>query len=325
MVFHTVVMSGGATPTMSFFGCMQYLEHMGALPYVGTHVGSSAGAIVSLMMVLGFAPHEASMFVMEHGVQRLRVGELDLMDEMFGEWSCLETLGLDDGSRWVTFVEDAMDAKLGRRRATFRELAIATGKVFVVCVTNLTKARREYMSVDTEPDMSVGTAVRMSMSVPVLYTPVMYRGDVYVDGSVLDNFPLAAAAGGGRRAGGPPTTLALYMRAAPCPSTEAHEGEKVLPSPLEYVGMLIGAVMTNAQCNNGADIDSNLASHIVKVGVPLKGNEATTCGFDVRSMAFDVQPGAMREMVARGYIAARDALDVFFEAGVDMERAEPGR
>ena len=38
--------------------------------------------------------------------------------------------------------------------------------------------------------MSVSLAIRISMSIPILFSPVEHKGYLYTDGCVLDNFPI---------------------------------------------------------------------------------------------------------------------------------------
>lgn len=313
-MFRSIVFSGGATLALSFFGCLQFLEHMGALAGVDTFVGCSAGSLVAFLTVLGFTPREACEYFMQVGVKQHTVTELDVFDAVFGERTCLESLGLDQGTHWQSFLSDALTSKLGIKDVTFSELAQTTGKVFVVCVTNLTKSRREYLSVDTCPEMSVLLAVRISMAVPLLYAPVLYRGSLYVDGGLLDNLPLAHF-----EKKGPPTTLALFLRRVA--DTKTHTATDVsLPSPMRYLGMLVSVVMTHAQQNNGNMSGQHRhescaygsdSKHVMMVGVPVQEAEAMSCGFNFRSLDFDVNEERINELVSRGYTAARDTLKMF--------------
>lgn len=290
-------------PAMSFFGCLQYLEHVGMLQCINTFVGSSAGAIVGFMCVLGFTPREACDFIMEMGVQTHMVTEVDVLGAMFGQQTCLDTLGCDNGTRWMAFLADALEAKRQCRDITFGELAKATGKVFVVCVTNLTRVRREYLSVDTCPSMSVLLAVRMSTSVPLLYVPVVFEGCIYVDGSMLDNCPIASATSSKH---GPPTTLVLSVHteepASRVPATNA------LPTPFQYLSLLMGAVMSHAQSNNGNTLGLD-EEHITRVAVPVQSSETITCGFNLRSFTFDLTQEHLDGLVDRGYAAARARVE----------------
>jgi NTE family protein len=47
------------------------------------------------------------------------------------------------------------------------------------------------MSYEKTPDMSVAKAIRASMSLPILYTPVKDGDSLLVDGGLLHNLPLA--------------------------------------------------------------------------------------------------------------------------------------
>lgn len=303
-MFKRVVLSGGAVPALSFFGSLQYLEHVGLLPGVDTFVGSSAGSVVGLLTVLGYSPHDSCKFFMSTGVCTHTLTELDVFESLFGQQTCLDTLGLDDGSHWLAFLGDAVQSKLGCRDVTFGDLARITGKVFVVCVTNLTKVRREYLSVDTVPDMSVVLAVRMSLSIPIMYVPIVYQGSLYVDGSLLDNLPVASFVGA---VSGPATTLVLYIRAVP-PSPTCCASS--LPSPFQYLNLLLGAVVDHAQKHNGNDMtELSGRSDITRVGVVVPGSDSLTCGFDLRSLAFQITQDKLDSLVRLGYSAARDTIE----------------
>lgn len=299
-MFNRVVLSGGAVPAMAFFGCLQYLEHVGLLSGVDTFVGSSAGSVVGFMIVLGFGPCEACNFFMTNGVGNHTLTELSVLEAVFGQTTCFETLGFDDGNRWIQFLEDALHEKLGCRDITFSDLAKATGRVFVVCVTNLTLVRREYLSVDTSPCMSVILAVRMSLSVPILYVPVVYQGHLYVDGSVLDNIPVASST---CSKGSPPTTLALCIRSE---TSDPSHVECDLPSPLQYLALLVGAVMCHAQNNNG---NGPTQPEITCIRIDIPSSMASTCCFDITSFAFDVSQVKIDDLMLRGYAAARNGIE----------------
>ena len=60
---------------------------------------------------------------------------------------------------------------------------------FIVCVTNLTSRRAEFLGPDTHPTMPIALAIRMSCSVPLYFTAVRHQDQLYVDGSITNNFP----------------------------------------------------------------------------------------------------------------------------------------
>jgi predicted acylesterase/phospholipase RssA len=180
-----MVLSAGGPDGLAFFGCLRWLEeHGGGMGDLSTLVGCSAGAMVALFVALGMSSAEMVAWA-ERGVAD---GTLTDMDPE-GFLSFLDTRGLDDGTRIYRALEAAVTARGHPRGLTFLELARATGRRLVVCVTNLDAARSEMLGPETAPDMPVVLAVRMSISVPILFSPVEYRGATYVDGALHDFCP----------------------------------------------------------------------------------------------------------------------------------------
>jgi len=60
----------------------------------------------------------------------------------------------------------------------------------VIVGTCITHLEVHYFSKTTTPTMSVREAVRISMSIPLFFEPVISGDHVFVDGGVTDNFPL---------------------------------------------------------------------------------------------------------------------------------------
>lgn len=56
--------------------------------------------------------------------------------------------------------------------------------------TNTTQKRLEIFSNESEPDMEIALAVRISMSIPWIFKQVRYKNNLYMDGGCLNNFPM---------------------------------------------------------------------------------------------------------------------------------------
>lgn len=184
-MFTSVVISGGAVKGISVLGCMRYLEEKGLLSGVRNYVGTSAGSIVCLFMVLGFKHKEVRKFLIESlNDESIRTFDMEKALDM------LTTFGLTDGSTIEEIFRRALYKKVHVREMTFLELAKATGKNLVVCAANMTKETHEFFSVDTTPMLSVVTAIRASCSLPLMFQPVKINDDMYIDGALYNNFPI---------------------------------------------------------------------------------------------------------------------------------------
>jgi predicted acylesterase/phospholipase RssA len=202
----TLVFSGGGPDGFAFIGCLRHLEANAMMSRVRTIVGCSAGSIIALFVALGMTSIEIETWA-TRGVEDRSLCDVDIE----GILSLVERLGIDDGEHVMASVRSVVAERLCKIAPrlcatskgaaagdpTFLELAKATGRDLVVCVSNLEMGDRELLSVDTAPDVSVSLAVRMSISVPMLFTPVRakLRADgptcTYVDGGLFDFCPVA--------------------------------------------------------------------------------------------------------------------------------------
>ena len=96
--------------------------------------------------------------------------------------------GFDTGKS----LEDWIDAHLGSKKETMDEMFSRTGIDLRVYVTNMTSCTSEILSHETAPNLPVARAVFMSMCLPPLFCPAKYKGCVYVDGGIYNNFPIRA-------------------------------------------------------------------------------------------------------------------------------------
>ena len=97
---------------------------------------------------------------------------------------------MDDGSKLLTTIKTFLFEKLNIYDITFKELYEKTNKKLKIFTTNYTKTKSEMFSYETTPDCSVILAIRMSISVPFLFTPVEYNNCYYIDGGLTNNFPI---------------------------------------------------------------------------------------------------------------------------------------
>lgn len=183
--FTKMVIAGGAMRSLAAIGAIRCLEEENLLNSIKHYVGTSAGSIMCLFLVLGFTAQEMSDFFVIH-FQRDDISSISL-DDLF---TIMDKLGLNLGTNLTNFVMSMLYTKMKVKDATFLDLAKYSGKNLIVCVANLTQQKEEYWSVDTAPSMSVVTAIRASCSLPILFAPVKHNGDLYIDGGIYNNFPI---------------------------------------------------------------------------------------------------------------------------------------
>lgn len=184
--FTKIVIAGGALKSLSAIGSIAYLEEVNLVNDLKHFLGTSAGSIICLFMVLGYTSQEIVKFINDN------INNEDMMniniEDVFG---IIDNYGLKLGRNLELLLSSVLYEKLKLKDVTFLDLAKHTGKDFIVCVANLTKEREEFWSVDTTPNMSVIKAIKTSCSLPILFEPVKHNGDIYLDGGLYNNFPIS--------------------------------------------------------------------------------------------------------------------------------------
>lgn len=175
-----LVLSGGA-----LFGCVQ----IGVLKYISTldfypeikHVcGTSTGALISFFIVLGFVPKDIE-YLITH---------LDMKYYFNIDSSLIFTnYGCNDGSKIYELLKFILKKKMSNDDITFKEILDKTGYHLTITACCINNEKIDWVfSPDTYPDMSVLLAIRMSISIPGLFTPVIWNGLYMVDGGVYSNY-----------------------------------------------------------------------------------------------------------------------------------------
>jgi predicted acylesterase/phospholipase RssA len=65
-----------------------------------------------------------------------------------------------------------------------------TEKTLVITGTNITKRKIVYFNHQSHPNVKIIDAIQASINIPYYFTKYNIDGDYYIDGGVLDNFPL---------------------------------------------------------------------------------------------------------------------------------------
>ncbi|XP_069131938.1 uncharacterized protein [Argopecten irradians] len=189
--FENLVFEGGGAEGAAFCGSIKVIEDLGIMQNVKRFAGTSAGAITAALVSVGYTSKEVDEFLSQ---------DLNsiLLDHKWGVLSLLPGLrkefGWNPGNRFSNWLGGVLAKAMGDPDVTFAQLYKKRGVELCVVVTNVSRMTEEYCHPKTTPHMPIRTAVRMSMSIPVLFQAVKYDKagdeDVFVDGGIMCNFPI---------------------------------------------------------------------------------------------------------------------------------------
>ncbi len=180
----TLCLGGGGIKGISYLGALIYLQEEKYLDFenINNFVGTSVGSVISFFLNLGFNFYELKDFVNQFDFKSVT---LDINCNRF-----LSEYGMDKGDKIVMILKTFLKEKLDVDDITFLELNQKTNKDLKIIATNYTKSKCEIFSHTETPDVSVILAIRMSISIPLVFTPVLFNDCYYVDGGITSNLGL---------------------------------------------------------------------------------------------------------------------------------------
>jgi len=185
--FTNIVLSGGSTKCICQLGALDYLIKKGFIneSKLNYLVGASGGSVIAMLMAVGYTVDS-----IWHIVRNMDVSSILGNDFPSGILSMDKTYGISDGTFFMKILQSLVAYMLGGRiNVSFKELYQLTGKRLVVIGSCLTTKQTIYFSESSSPDFDIVLAVRISVSIPIIFAPVVIDGMQYIDGALTNPYP----------------------------------------------------------------------------------------------------------------------------------------
>lgn len=170
---------------VTYMGCLKALQQRPGHAEWHRRLRGTCGSSSGCLAALGFLVDVDATVAIER-MQSLNVDSvvpyMDL-NAIFARY------GVDEGEEVRRFIREVFAACGLAYDTTFRTLHRLTNRDLRICVTNLSRRRLDIFSHLTTPDVVVSDAIYWSMTVPFVFQPETYLGDVMVDGCVLAYVP----------------------------------------------------------------------------------------------------------------------------------------
>ena len=179
-----LVFSGSGSKIFMHIGFVKYLVENNMFKSVDTFIGTSGGAIVSLLLSINYDIDTLTELFIKLKYEQLEKIDSDSILNFF------DTYGIDSGENMERALRIMVKNKIGKSYITFKELYEETKNNLVICSTNLQRHQEVYFDKTNYPNLDVIEASLMSMAIPLLYTPRSYNDELYVDGGLLNHYPI---------------------------------------------------------------------------------------------------------------------------------------
>lgn len=324
--FADLVFEGGGVKGIGLAGAYAALEQRGYRPK--SVAGTSAGAITAALVAAGYTAAELDEILLKVPFADFKdEGWLDKVPGFGRAASVLFELGIYEGEAFQKWIAELLEAKGVTRFGQLVDENAEDPKNryrLRVIASDITHRRMLVLPNDAghlgiDPDeMEIAYAVRMSMSIPVFFEPVVHKNKqtgathLIVDGGMLSNFPVWLFDCEGRDPKWP--TFGLML---------------VEPEPKKPIGHRIATEDNGVKRGSLLDFVKSLALTMMAAHDRLYLEQSTfartitipTLG--VGTTEFDITPERIRDLYDSGHKAASSFLDRFdFDAYIEEYRRD---
>jgi len=176
--YNALVISGGAMLGFGGLGVIDYCEDQGYLKNIKKYYGTSVGSMICYLLILGHKPIDIFAQLYSNKILE-KVIKNNIYDFAKG----------DGMLNWL-IIENFLLKMSDNERFTFQEFYQKFNVGFNIVTYNLSQGRLEILNHLNTPDLDCLIGIRMSSNIPVIFPKFLYKNDIYVDGGIVNNFPI---------------------------------------------------------------------------------------------------------------------------------------
>ncbi len=190
--FKNLIFEGGGVKGVAYAGAIKVLEEKGVMSNIVRVGGTSAGAINAVLVGLGYTSAQTLDIMNKLDFNKFMDDDLGVFRDID---RLLNEFGWHKGAFFRKWISKLIKKKTGNPDATFAEVQKHKKEKgfrdMYFIGANISTHFAEVFSYEHTPRMCIADAVRISMSIPLFFASHRSpRGDVYVDGGLLDNYPV---------------------------------------------------------------------------------------------------------------------------------------
>ena len=184
----TLILSGGGLNSICILGFIKLLINNNIIDFnqIKNIISVSASSFFIIPLILGMSV-DATIKLMT-GLNK----ELINIDD-FSFNTLIDEFGLFSNEFFTNYLTSIFKSMDINENITLQELFNLSNINLVIKVSNISKNKIEYLNHINHPNVEVKNAILMTTSVPIIFKPIKYNHDIYIDGAFSGNFPIEYA------------------------------------------------------------------------------------------------------------------------------------
>ncbi len=178
--YEELILSAGGIRGCYHIGVLEEINKIFKINKFKYYTGCSIGSLLCSLIVIGYSFKEIKDIAINFVWDKF----IDLKMMNF-----IEKKGFDDGFRLNLLIKAFFIQKNIPINITFKELYEKTNKILTITTMNISTEKVEYHNMINTPNMHVILSLRMSLNIPLIFAPIIYNNNLYIDGATIDPYP----------------------------------------------------------------------------------------------------------------------------------------
>jgi predicted acylesterase/phospholipase RssA len=178
---NTLVVSGGGMKGYLYLGAIKLFAEYGILDKIKYYYGTSIGGIIITCLNLGWNIEETLKFSIGFPIGTIIEFDIDTF---------IDNYGLVPKVNFETLFKKMIKFKGFDENITFKQLYEMTGKELHLITFSLKENITVDLNYESMPDLQIWEGLYMTSSLPVLVPPYEYKNEIFIDGGIVENFPI---------------------------------------------------------------------------------------------------------------------------------------
>ncbi len=188
MKIDTLILSGGGPSGVAYVGVFYALFEKNIidkeLSQIKEIITTSVGILFSVFLLL-----KVDLKIVYHITENFDNSTI-LSNKNISINDFLVDFGIYSNHMIQNMIQSTFKILLQKDDLTLQELYDLTKIKLSVKVFNVTLKQIQYISYETNPDLTVSLLAMMTTAIPFLFKPVQYNNEMYVDGGLRGHFPI---------------------------------------------------------------------------------------------------------------------------------------
>ena len=177
-----LILSGGGMKGITILGAIKYLEENNIIENIDTFIGSSIGGLICILLIIGYKSTDIYKFSEIFDMSNIM--DIDI-NNIFTKFS------INNDNVFNLIYDKLLISKNIDPNITLMEFYKKTKKKIICTTVFITTKEAEYISYENYPELPLKLLYKMTSAIPLLLPPVEYNNKLYVDGGLIDNFPIS--------------------------------------------------------------------------------------------------------------------------------------